>query len=139
MKEVYLASKIYPNQLNQLKGISELKRDIEIIPEIKDLYNKVAKDEIREELAYKEFNEFVPEDRFITSKYLTTAIEDIFFGTDINNINEHPFKVEILNIIKSLREKKYAELYPRLDDKKANVMLEVVTDEKTPKTIFFQL
>ena len=136
LKEVYLASKIYPNQLNQLKGISELKRDIEIIPEIKDLYNKVAKDEIREELAYKEFNEFVPEDRFITSKYLTTAIEDIFFGTDINNINEHPFKVEILNIIKSLREKKYAELYPRLDDKKANVMLEVVTDENTKDDIF---
>lgn len=136
LKEVYLSSKIYPNQINQLKCISELKRDVEIIPEIKDLYKKVAKDEIREELSYKEFNEFVPEDRYVTSKYLTTAIEDIFFGTDINNINEHPFKVEILNIIKSLREKKYAELFPRLDDKKANVMLEVVTDENTKDDIF---
>lgn len=136
LKEVYSTSKIYPNQLNQLKSISELKRDIEIIPEIKVLYNKVAKDEIREELVYIEFNEFVAEDRFVTTKYLTTAIEDIFFGTDINNINEHPFKVEILNIIKSLREKKYAELFPRLDDKKANVMLEVVTDENTKDDIF---
>lgn len=136
LKEVYLASKIYPNQINQLKSISELKRDIDIIPALKDLYNKVAKDEIREELVYIEFNEFVAEDRFVTTKYLTTAIEDIFFGTDINNINEHPFKVEILNIIKSLREKKYAELFPRLDDKKANVMLEVVTDENTKDDIF---
>ena len=136
LKEVYLASKIYPNQINQLKSVSELKRDIEIIPAIKDLYNKVAKDEIRAELVYIEFNEFVAEDRFVTTKYLTTAIEDIFFGTDINNINEHPFKVEILNIIKSLREKKYAELFPRLDDKKANVMLEVVTDENTKDDIF---
>lgn len=136
LKEVYSTSKIYPNQLNQLKCISELKRDFEIIPEIKDLYNKVAKDEIREELVYIEFNEFVAEDRFVTTKYLTTALEDIFFGTDINNINEHPFKVEILNIIKSLREKKYAELFPRLDDKKANVMLEVVTDENTKDDIF---
>lgn len=136
LKEVYSTSKIYPNQLNQLKSISELKRDFEIIPEIKNLYNKVAKDEIREELVYIEFNEFVAEDRFVTTKYLTTAIEDIFFGTDINNINEHPFKVEILNIIKSLRDKKYAELFPRLDDKKANVMLEVVTDENTKDDIF---
>lgn len=136
LKEVYLASKIYPNQINQLKSISELKRDLEIIPEIKGLYNKVAKNEIRKELVYIEFNEFVAEDRFVTSKYLTTEIEDIFFGTDINNINEHPFKVEILNIIKSLREKKYAELFPRLDDKKANVMLEVVTNENTKDDIF---
>lgn len=136
LKEVYSTSKIYPNQLNQLKGISELKRDIEIIPAIKDLYNKVTKDDIKEDLIYIEFNEYVAEDRFVTTKYLTTAIEDIFFGTDINNINEHPFKVEILNIIKSLREKKYAELFPRLDDKKANVMLEVVTDENTKDDIF---
>ncbi|MEG1199955.1 MAG: DUF3883 domain-containing protein [Algoriella sp.] len=136
LKEVYLASKIYPNQINQLKSISELKRDLEIIPEIKGLYNNVAKDEIRKELVYIEFNEFVAEDRFVTSKYLTTEIEDIFFGTDINNINKHPFKVEILNIIKSLREKKYAELFPRLDDKKANVMLEVVTNENTKDDIF---
>ena len=96
----------------------------------------MAKNEIRKELVYIEFNEFVAEDRFVTSKYLTTEIEDIFFGTDINNINEHPFKVEILNIIKSLREKKYAELFPRLDDKKANVMLEVVTNENTKDDIF---
>ncbi len=129
LKEVYSTSKIYPNQINQLKSVSDLKRDIEIFPEIKDLYNKVTNDEIRKDLVYTEFNEFVAEDRFVTSKYLSTEIEDIFFGTDINNINEHPFKAEILNIIKTLREKKYAELFPRLDDKKANVMLEVVTDE----------
>ena len=136
LNEVYSTSKIYPNQLNQLKSINELKRDIEIIPEIKDLYNKVTKDEIREDLVYKEFNEFVAEDRYINNKYLTTAIESTFFDTDIYNINEHPFKVEILNIIKSLREKRYAELFPRLDDKKATLMLEVVTDENTKDDIF---
>lgn len=136
LKDVYSTSKIYPNQINQLKSITELFQDREIIPEIKDLYNKVTKKDIREDLIYINFNEFVAEDRFITTKYLTTAIEEIFFETDINNITEHPFKVEILNIIKSLREKKYAELFPRLDDKKANVMLEVVTDENTKDDIF---
>jgi len=136
LKEVYSTSKIYPNQLNQLKSNSELKRDLEIMPEIKILFNKVANGEIEADLVYKEFNEFVAEDRFITSKYLTNQIEDIFFNTDIHNINEHPFKEEILKIISSLRNKKYAELFPRLDDKKANLMLEVVTNENTKDEIF---
>jgi hypothetical protein len=136
LKEVYSTSKIYPNQLNQLKSNSELKRDIDIIPEIKDLYNRVSKDEIKEDLVYIGFNEFVAEDRFITSKYLTNQIEDIFFNSDIHSINEHPFKDEILKIISSLRDKKYAELFPRLDDKKANLMLDVVTNENTKDEIF---
>lgn len=136
LKEVYSTSKIYPNQINQLKSISELKRDVEIIPEIKILYNKITQEEIRKDLVYREFNEFVTEDRFINSKYLTNHIEDIFFNSDIHNINEHPFKDEILKIISSLRDKKYAELFPRLDDKKANLMLDVVTNENTKDEIF---
>lgn len=136
LKEVYSTSKIYPNQLNQLRNTSELKRDNDIIPAIKDLYNKVINGEIREDLVCKEFNEFVSEDRFINSKYLTHYIEDVFFNSDIHNINEHPFKEEILKIISSLRDRKYAELFPRLDDKKANLMLEVVTNENTKDEIF---
>lgn len=136
LKEVYSSSKIYPNQLNQLKSNSELKRDIDIITKIKDLYNKVTNDEIRKELVYKEFNEFVAKDRSINSIYLTNIIETIFFSSDIHNINEHPFKEEILKIISSLHDKKYAELFPRLDDKKANLMLEVVTNENTKDEIF---
>ncbi len=135
-KEVYSVSKIYPNQLNELKNNSELKRDVDIIPDIIELYNNVTKSEIRKDLVYKEFNEFVAEDRFINNKYLTNIIEDIFFDTDIRNINEHEFKDEILKIISSLREKQYAELFPRLDDKKANLMLEVVTNESTKDEIF---
>ena len=136
LKEVYATSKIYPNQINQLKTITELKRDIDVLTEIKELYNKVTKDEIKKELVYPEFNEFVAEDRFVTNKYLTNIIEDAFFNIDIHNINIHPFKVEILNIISKLREKKYAELFPRLDDKKANLMLEIVTNESTKDDIF---
>lgn len=136
LKEVYATSKIYPNQINQLKCITELKRDIDVLLEIKELYNKVTKDEIREDLVYQQFNDFVAEDRFVTNKYLTNQIEDTFFNTDILNINEHPFKVEILNIISKLREKKYADLFPRLDDKKANLMLEIVTNENTKDDIF---
>jgi hypothetical protein len=136
IKEAYADAKIYPNQINQLKAINELKRDINITEEVKDLYNKVTRDEIRSHLIYKQFNEFVAEDRFITNKYLSIQVEDIFFGTDIHNINEHPFKDDILKIISKLRDKYYAELFPRLDDKKANLMLEIVTNERTKDDIF---
>jgi hypothetical protein len=136
LKEVYAVAKIYPNQLNDLKSSTELKRDIDVKEEFKYLYNKVTKDEIRSQLAYKEFNHFIAEDRFITNKYLTTLIEDILFETDITNVNHHPFKPEILNIISKLKLKHYAELFPRLDDKKANLMLEIVTNERIKNDIF---
>jgi hypothetical protein len=146
LKEVYSTSKIYPNQLNQLKSNIELKRDIVEISEIKyssegkylikALYEDVTKYQIRKDLVYKEFNEFIAEDRFITSKWLTIQIEDVFFNTDIHSITEHPFRVEILNIISSFKKKEYAELFQRLDDKKAALMLEVVTNENTKDDIF---
>ena len=136
LKDAYSDSKIYPNQIYQLKSKNELKRDIDIIPDIKDLYNKVTEKEIRNVLVNKKFNEFIDENSFIKTKYLTNEIEEIFFAKDINNINEHSFKVEILNIINSLEDKKYAELFPRLNDKKANIMLEAVTNEKTKDAIF---
>lgn len=136
LNEVYSSSNIYPNQVFQLKTIDELKRDIEIIPEIKDLYNKVTTDEVRKSLIYEGFNEFVTDDRFIDNKYLTNQIEEAFFEIDINNINEHPFKEEILHIISSLKDEQYRSLFPRLNEKKANLMLEVVTNENTKDEIF---
>lgn len=136
LKEVYLSSKIYPNQLNDLKCINNLKRDIDVDDEIKNLYDKVTKDEIRSHLIYKQFNDFVAEDRFITNKYLTTQIEEIFFNSDIKDINQHPFKDEILNIISKLANPKYKELFIRLDLEKAKLMLEIVTNESTKDDIF---
>lgn len=146
LKEVYTISKIYPNQLNQLKSHTELKRDIIETSEIKystegkylikTLFEDVTKYQIRKDLVYKEFNEFIAEDRFVTSKWLAIQIEDTFFDTDIHNIAEHPFRIEILNIISSFRKKEYAELFQRLDDKKATIMLEVVTNENTKDDIF---
>lgn len=136
LKEVYLSSKIFPNQLNVLKSINNLKRDCDVQDEIKNLYDKVTKDEIRSNLIYIQFNEFVDEDRFITNKYLTSQIEEIFFNSDIKDINQHPFKDEILNIISKLANPKYKELFPLLDLEKAKLMLEIVTNESTKDDIF---
>ena len=136
LKEVYLTSKIFPNQLNELKSINNLKRDCDVQDEIKNLYDKVTKDEVRSNLIYIQFNEFVDEDRFITNKYLTSQIEEIFFNSDIKDINQHPFKEEILNIISKLANPKYKELFPLLDLEKAKLMLEIVTNESTKDDIF---
>ena len=136
LKEVYLSSKIFPNQLNELKSINNLKRDCDVQDEIKNLYDKVTKDEVRSNLIYVQFNEFVDEDRFITNKYLTSQIEEIFFNSDIKDINQHPFKDEILNIISKLANLKYKELFPLLDLEKAKLMLEIVTNESTKDDIF---
>jgi hypothetical protein len=136
LKEIYASSKIYPNQLNNLKVLGDLKRDVSVKDEIKDLYLKVLSDDIKSQLIYRQFNELIPEDRFVTNKYLTAQIEDAFFTTDISNINEHQFKPEILGIIAKLRDKEYADMFPRLDDKKANLMLEIVTNENTKDDIF---
>lgn len=136
LKEVYLSSEIYPNQLNELKCINNLKRDSNVDDEIKNLYDKVTKDEVRSDLICKQFNDFVAEDRFITNKYLSSQIEEAFFNSDIKDINQHPFKDEILNIISKLATLKYKELFPRLDLEKAKLMLEIVTNESTKDDIF---
>lgn len=136
LKDAYLNAKIYPNQLNQLKGLNELKKDIDVEEEIRVLYDKVKKDEIRAHLVYRQFNNFVAEDRLIENKQLATDIEEAFFLTDIKDINDHPYKSEILGIISKIRDIKYALLFPRLDDKKANLMLEIVTNESTKDDIF---
>ncbi|QXP65787.1 sacsin N-terminal ATP-binding-like domain-containing protein [Polaribacter sp. AHE13PA] len=136
LKEVYSDSRIYPNQIHELKKASELKRDNNILEEIKNLYNTVNGTEIRKVLAAEGFNQFIAEEDFRNNKYLTTQVEEIFFETDIRNINEHKFKDEIADIISKLNTKLYKELFPRLDDKKANLMLDIVTNENTKDDIF---
>lgn len=135
-KDVYLTAKIYPNQNNKLKAIADLKKDLDVSDGIKDLYDKVTKSEIRSDLIYREFNEFTLNDQFRTNRYLTTQIEEILFNSDIKNINEHPFKDDILNIISKLNQPKYKELFPLLDLEKAKLMLEIVTNESTKDDIF---
>lgn len=134
-KDVYLSSKIYPNQLFKLRLINELKKDIDLTPETIGLYNKVLRTDIRSGLADKRFNEFLIENEKVINKDLTTKIEDEFFSISVS-INEHPFKDEILKLIPHLNQESYRILFPRLYDKRASLMLEVVTNENTKDDIF---
>lgn len=136
-KEIIENASIYPNQLNQLKLRTELKRDNGISPEIKDYYKRAIGKEIRNQLVIPAFNRFVNEEDFRTEGYLTAEIENAYFGEDENIIlNGHPNKDDILKIIAKLSEDKYSKLFRRLNEKKANLMLDLITDERTKEDIF---
>ncbi|WP_026978113.1 sacsin N-terminal ATP-binding-like domain-containing protein [Flavobacterium tegetincola] len=135
-KEVYKESKIYPNQIFELHLSENLKRDLGVYENIKDIFLKVKKEDINEILSLKEFNSFIGEDHFINNRYLTTIIEDYLFKDDINNIDEHQHKDVILKIIPKLTEKEYQLLFPLLNDKKAAIMISVVSKDETKDDIF---
>lgn len=135
-KEVFKESKIYPNQIFELHLSENLKRDLGVKKDIKEIYLKVKKDDIEEILSLENFNYLIPEDNTINNRYLTTIIEDIIFKDDINNIDEHQHKDVILKIIPKLTEKEYQQLFPQLNDKKANIMISVVSKEETKDDIF---
>jgi hypothetical protein len=145
-REVYSTSKIYPSQLHKLCYLTELKKAINFDPGLKkaanldgnitELYNRTSGKIIEGALADIKFNDFLLDNETVTNKTLSTAIEEIFFETDIRDVNEHPFKEDILNIISNLNTSYYKDLFPRLDDKKAIIMLDIVTNESTKDDIF---
>ncbi|UTW66227.1 DUF3883 domain-containing protein [bacterium SCSIO 12643] len=135
-KEVYKESKIYPNQLFELHLAEDLKRDNGVTNEIKQLYLAVEKKDINEILSIATFNSFLSEDDYINNRYLTTIIEETLFQDNISDIENHPLKTTILKIIPLLTEQNYQQLFPQLNDKKASIMISVVSKEETKEDIF---
>ena len=135
-KEVYKESKIYPNQLFELHLAEDLKRDIGVTTDIKQFYLAVEKKDINEILSIEAFNSFLSEDDYINNRYLTTIIEETLFQDNISDIENHPLKTTILKIIPLLTEQNYQQLFPQLNDKKASIMISVVSKEETKEDIF---
>lgn len=135
-KEAYKDSKIYPNQLFELYLAEDLKRDLGVYDDIKNIYLKVKREDINEKLSLKSFNSFITESNTIDNRSLTVIIENILFTEDVNNIDEHSHKETILKIIPNLTTKEYQLLFPQLNDKKASIMISVVTKEETKDDIF---
>ena len=135
-KEVFKESKIYPNQLYELHLSETLKRDLGVEEYVKGVYLKVKKDDINEVLSLEDFNQFIPEENHINNRYLTTIIEDILFEDDVINIDAHPHEETILDIIPKLTERGYQNLFPQLNDKKATIMISVVSNEEKKEDIF---
>ena len=135
-KEVYKSSNIYPNQLFELHKIEDIRRDLGVWQDIKEIFEKVKGKDVNEVLSVESFNDFIPEDQFINNKFLTMQIEERFFEDTITEIEDHPFRDVIIKIIPKLTKKAYQDLFPLLDGKKANIMISVITKEETKDDIF---
>lgn len=135
-KEVYKNSSIYPNQIFELRKSTDVKRDLGVWKDIKEIFRQVKREDIDEVLSVKSFNDFIPDEQFVTNRYLTIQIEDLFFENTVAEIESHPFKDIIISIIPKLTKKLYQDLFPQLDSKKANIMISVVTNEERKDDIF---
>lgn len=137
IKEVFDKSNIYPNQLYNLKNIKDLKRDINISEELKGFYLNATRNDIKERLIFKGFNQFVSEENFINEGFLAIEIENVYFEEgEIFKVGTHDHKEDILKIIAKLTESRYSKLFHRLNDKKATLMLELINNERTKEDIF---
>jgi predicted nucleic acid-binding Zn-ribbon protein len=135
-KDVFKASHIYPNQLFELCPSESLKRDNNVTEDIKIKYKEITGEDINEKLSIIEFNPFISKENTINNRYLTTIIEDKIFSEGVFNIDGHPYKDTILKIIPKLNDKEYQNLFPQLNDRKASIMISVVTKEETKDDIF---
>lgn len=135
-KDIYKESRIYPNQVHELHFSENLKRDDNVKDDIKELYFEVKKEDINEKLSLRDFNKFISKENIVNNKYLTTIIEDEIFSKEVINIEEHENIVTILKIIPKLSDKLYQQLFPHLNERKASIMISVVTNEEKKEDIF---
>jgi len=72
------------------------------------------------------------------ARSLTEKIEEALAGDNqYTNINDHPKKEVILQIIKRITsDEEWAKLFPLLNNRRANVMLDRVTDEEIKDNVF---
>lgn len=135
-KELYNECSIYPNQLFELSKADSLKRDLNILGDIKSFYNEITKELIEEKLIVEDFNEYISNDQFINSQYLANKIEEIIFSDTNGDYESHPFKDLILKIIPLLNNRVYQDLFKTLDSRKATIMINLITNEDKKDDIF---
>lgn len=135
-KDIFKVSNIYPNQLFELRLSESLKRDNGVSEDIKRIFKEIIGEDINEKLSLSDFNNFLPEEQSINNRYLTTIIEDKIFNGINFSIDEHPNSATILKIIPKLNDRVYQSLFPQLNDRKASIMISVVTNEEKKEDIF---
>lgn len=140
-KELFSTLSIFPNQLFELCVQSRLHIDDKIPDEIKDLYDRITKPDVpvRATLAHPNFAMLLSNpDEKKTTNSLTEKIEDCFSPDRLyNDINENEHKKDIIEIINKLSgDSKWQKYFPILTTRRANIMLDTVTDENTKNEVF---
>ena len=139
-EEMFLTLPIYPNQLNELCVQSTLKVDDNIPTEIKVLFDQIVRPNksIKSSLVLSEFSEYLKNKDNLSPRSLTEKIESVFSDDgQYANINSHPFKNDILFIIEKIaNETEWGQYFPILNSKRANVMLDRVSDNQIKNDVF---
>jgi hypothetical protein len=139
-KEIVQTLPIFPNQLFELCKQTELKIDDEIPEELNDLYDKVLQPSkgIRNILILSEFSEFLKYKEIVTPIKIGNEIESIFQKEKTySEINDHPYKKEILDIIRKISDdNSWAKYFPIIEEKKAIILMASVSDASTKNDLF---
>jgi hypothetical protein len=139
-QEMFAALPLYPNRLYELCPRTSLKVDVGISDEIKRLYDDVIPHNkpIDASFVHPLFARHLPDAEKRNARSLTEKIEESLAGdSQYANINEHPKKEVILQIVKRITsDEEWAKLFPLLSNRRANVMLDRVTDEEIKDNVF---
>lgn len=134
IKKIFLRYDVYPNQLHELKGISNLYRDNKVPDFIKDLYDSIVEPHhpIRTELAHSLIEDIHDEMKSIEALDLTTEIEVKFFEDSGNVIQmeNHPYRSDIIDIIRNFKpdqenHKIYEKLFPATSRNKSTILVQL--------------
>lgn len=138
VKKIFLRYDVYPNQLNELKSISNLYRDNKIPEFVKDLYDSIVEpnNPIRTKLAHAVIENIHDEMKSIKALDLTSEIEERFFGESGNEIHmeNHPYRAEIIDIIRNFKPDQancelYEKLFPATARNKSAILVQLADGE----------
>jgi len=131
---------IFPNQLFVFCKQSELKIDSEIPEELKNLYDDIVRPKqlIRSTLVLSSFSEFLKFKDNKSPKFIGDSIDKVFQESKpYTEINEHPYKKDILWIIKKISDDdNWSKYFPFIEDKKATIMMSSISDPDKKNDLF---
>lgn len=133
---------IFPNQLFEFCQQGNLKTDEnEKIPDsLKDLYDDIVKPKnpIRSTLVCDGFSKFLKNKDGKTPKNVADVIDKRFQEKmPYLQINEHPYKGEIMGIIETMtNDAKWKEYFPTINADKAHILMARIEDDETKDDLF---
>lgn len=138
VKKIFLRYDVYPNQLYELKSISNLYRDNEIPEFVKNLYDSIVEpnNPIRTKLVHSVIENIHDEMKSIKALDLTSDIEVRFFGESGNEIHmeNHPYRSDIIDIIRNFKPDQenneiYEKLFPATSRNKSAILVQLADGE----------
>ncbi|AQX10871.1 sacsin N-terminal ATP-binding-like domain-containing protein [Elizabethkingia meningoseptica] len=134
VKKIFLRYDVYPNQLNELKGIINLYSDNKIPEFVKDLYDNIVAPSslIRTTLAHSVIENIHDEMKSTKALDLTSEIEIRFFGESGNEIHmeNNPYRSYIIDIIRNFKPDQgnnelYEKLFPATSRNKSAILVQL--------------